>query len=424
MTRPPILIVGLGVVGRAIAQAHTKAKRSLTIADQSLAAVQSCLGELQLDPTTWRVSEPQADATELAMLDLVHRHGDDAPRCASANSPRLLIESIAERLQVKRDFFQQAERCLDQDWIFCSNTSTLRIADIAAALSNPSRLCGMHFFMPVASREAVEVIPTDAMSEADLAAVTEHVRRLDRTPLIAADSPGFIVNRMLSPYLNEAMTLLAQGATAEQIEQAALRFGMPLSPLELIDLIGSRTMFDAGRVYWQSFPSRIDPSPMLPAMIKAGRGGRFGGGGFYNYPAAGRSAGLAAEADEIRDRYTRQTALNSDDEVRLRLSIPMWIEAALLLRERVAKSLDQVEIAMAGGLGYTPRGEWFRSFDALGSETIRAYLNDDQLNVDHPGDRPTHSKSLSAPLALKELLAHHCPSDAITRFADLDAAST
>ncbi len=413
MTRPSILLVGLGVVGRAIAQAHLDANISVTIADQSVEALQNSIRDFKLDPAVWSVSEVRLGEAEIMMVDLVHHQDGVSESGVDSHAPRILIESIAERLQIKRDFFQRVEGVLDEDWIFCSNTSTLRIGDIAAALSTPSRLCGMHFFMPVDVRDAVEVIPTKGIREQNLASVARHVRRLNRSPLVVADAPGFVVNRMLSPYLNEAMTLLTQGATAEQIEQAALQFGMPLSPLELIDLIGSRTMFDAGRVYWQSFPTRIDPSPMLPALIKAGRGGRFGGGGFYDYCDAQRSASLSPEAIKIRDRYTRETTAFAHDQVLLRLCIPMWIEAAFLLQDGVAPSLDQVEIAMAGGLGYSHRGEWFRWFDAIGSETIHSFLNDAQA----------HSKSLRAPFELSELLSTHTPTDAITRFANLAPAS-
>ena len=401
MSRPRTLLVGLGVVGRAIVSAHLTAKMSVTIADQNLEAFWRCVDEIDLNPLEWEISEPRSDVADMTMIDLTHRDH------VAADSSPILIESIVERLQVKQDFFRHVERFLSEDWIFCSNTSTLRIGDIASSLTDPSRLIGMHFFMPVESRDAVEVIPTADTTAANLAAVTEHVRRLDRSPLVVADAPGFIVNRMLSPYLNEAMLLLSQGATAEQIEEAAIRFGMPMSPLELIDLIGSRTMFDAGRVYWQSFPTRIDASPMLPAMIKKGRGGRFSGGGFYDYPDGHRTQSLSPAAVEIQEKYSRNTRAFSAGDVQNRLSLAMWIESALLLRQGVAQTLEQVEIAMAGGLGYRPRGGWYASFDRIGSEAIRHSI------VAAAAD----SKSLQAPAELLELLQAHRPSEAIAAFA-------
>ncbi|WP_160168291.1 3-hydroxyacyl-CoA dehydrogenase [Novipirellula maiorica] len=403
MSRPDTLLVGLGVVGRAIVRAHLTANVSVTIGDLDGEAVDKCVEELDLDLSVWTVSEPHSDMADMTTIDLTHRD-----HVSTGKSP-ILIESIVERLQVKQTFFQHVERSLGEQWIFCSNTSTLRIGDIATSLDDPSRLIGMHFFMPVESRDAIEVIPTADTASDNLAAVTAHVQRLDRSPLVVADAPGFIVNRMLSPYLNEAMLLLSQGATAEQIEQAALRYGMPMSPLELIDLIGSRTMFDAGRVYWQSFPTRIDPSPMLPAMIKKGRGGRFSGGGFYDYADARRSESLAPAAVEIRDKYARNTRDFADDEVQSRLSLAMWIEAALLLRQGVAQTLEEIEIAMAGGLGYRPRGGWCVGFDRMGSDVI--YRN---IVVAVPD-----SKSLQAPEDLLELLLRCSPSEAIAVFANL-----
>ncbi|GAA4469215.1 3-hydroxyacyl-CoA dehydrogenase family protein [Novipirellula rosea] len=403
MPRPQTLLVGLGVVGRAIVRAHLTAGVSVTIADQAIAALERCIDEMDLNPSEWDVSEPRSDVADMAMIDLTRR--DDV----AVQTHPILIESIVERLQIKQDFFRRVERELCEDWIFCSNTSTLRIGDIAASLTDPSRLIGMHFFMPVESRDAVEVIPTVDTVTANLAAVTEHVRRLDRSPLVVADAPGFIVNRMLSPYLNEAMLLLSQGATTEQIEQAALRYGMPMSPLELIDLIGSRTMFDAGRVYWQSFPTRIDPSPMLPAMIKRGRGGRYSGGGFYDYPDGHRSQRLSPAAVEIQKKYSRTTKAFLDDEVQSRLSLAMWIESALLLRQGVAHTLEEVEIAMAGGLGYRPRGGWCESFDRMGSDAIYRSI----------AAAAADSKSLQAPAELLELLLTCRPSEAIASYASV-----
>ena len=155
---------------------------------------------------------------------------------------------------------------------------------------------------------------------------------------MVGDGPGFIVNRLLSPYLNEAMLLLGRGVSADRIERAALEYGMPMSPLELIDWIGTRTMFDAGRVYWQSFPERINPSPMLSALIKNKRFGRACGIGLYDYDHGLRSPQLSPVTLEYCERYRRGVMSIGDDEVMHLLSIPMWIEAAIAHRDGITKS--------------------------------------------------------------------------------------
>ncbi|TWT79240.1 Fatty acid oxidation complex subunit alpha [Planctomycetes bacterium CA13] len=371
---PLITLVGLGVVGRAIFEAHLAQDIAVTVIDQDASILETALDSLSIPSTDWIISEIHTGPLGMPAATLHPRAPWITPSATSLTP--ILIESIAERLAIKRGFFELAETKLSADWILCSNTSTLRINEISQTLSRADRVCGMHFFMPVIDRDAVELIRTPATSEETITIGENHIRRLGRTPLIASDSPGFIVNRMLSPYLNEATVLLSQGATAQQIEAAAIAFGMPLSPLELIDLIGSRTMFDAGRVYWQAFPTRIDPSPILPAMIKAGRLGRSAGGGFYDYNDGTRSTDLSPDALAICQRYQREIRQLDDGEVLLRLSIAMWTEANLLLQENVAAGPQDIESAMAGGLGFRPKGSWYGFFENLGEEAIQNAIHE------------------------------------------------
>jgi hypothetical protein len=182
---------------------------------------------------------------------------------------------------------------------------------------------------------------------------------------------------------------------------------MPMSPLELIDWIGIRTMFDAGRVYWQSFPSRVDPSPMLSGMVKKKKFGRFAGGGFYDYEHGQRSQCLSPLAVELCETYRRNEISLSDDDVKHVLSITMWIEAAIAFRDRVATSHQQFDLAMRGGLGYQSGGTWLEYFDSIGSpkivETIERY--------------GPIAKSLQAPAELITALKHCSPTTAMDRFA-------
>jgi len=406
------MLAGLGVVGRAILSAHLDARLDVQVTDSDQEALRSAVGSLSLDPLQWDVSEIPNNALDLPAITLTFKKDGDAGQVSNKlSAPPILIESIAEKLSIKQDFFRFAQSRLRDDWILCSNTSTLRIRDIASVLEHPQRFCGMHFFMPVAQRDAVEVIASTATAENEslqnevLERCCQHIKSLGKTPLLVKDSPGFIVNRMLSPYLNEAMVLLSQGATDQQIEQAAIEYGMPMSPLELIDLIGTRTMFDAGRVYWQAFPSRIDPSPILPAMIKAKRAGKQSGVGFYEYQnqSKRRSGNLPPQTVEICNRYVRDRRAMDLSEVEMRLAATMWIEAALLLREGTVSDAGLIARAMSGGLGYRhPRG-WFGYFDNIGSHPLREFLN----------QHAKYSKSLVAPRVLLECLAHHSPSETL-----------
>lgn len=401
---PKIVLVGTGVVGRAIIKAHTRSKVSVRVTDQDHDSLLEAVGQLQLDSREWSVSEIESWRRGLPSISLVHATDADS------SARPIVIESIAEKLDVKRGFFSDAAADLPADAVLCSNTSTLRIAQIGEGLPWQARFCGMHFFMPVDQRPAVEIVRTTATSESTIAACLRHAERLNKTPLLVRDSPGFIVNRLLSPYLNEALLLLCRDVTAERLESAALRYGMPMSPLELIDWIGTRTMFDAGRAFWQAFPLRFDPAPILPALVKAKRSGRGSGGGLYDYPAGQRSGQLSVIARDLAVKYQRHPVSLSDDEVMLLLAVPMWIEAAYAFGEQVVTSLEPLETALQGGLGYRRDGGWLDFFDSLGSHRLQ------QLIATHAAS----SRALQVPPAFSELLSQHSPSDVIRAWGAAD----
>ena len=263
--------------------------------------------------------------------------------------------------------------------------------------------------MPVYNRAAVEVIRGTRTDDLTIDNCIGHVRRIGKEPLVVGDRPGFIVNRLLSPYLNESMLLLGRGVTAAQIERAALAYGMPMSPLELIDWIGARTAFDAGRVYWQAFPSRVDPSPILAAMIKHKRPGRLAGRGLFDYDDRGRSNELSPQTAELCQKYRRDVVSLSDDDVTQLLSIPMWIEAAIALREGVVHSTDQLDQAMRGGLGFDPAKSWLAFFDEVGSSTIRGAIE----------AWTPRTPSMRAPAELTAELVSAVPSEALRRYANV-----
>ena len=413
------MLVGAGVVGRAILRAHVEANIPCQIADLDAASVQQSIAELALERSGWRVTELQPIGGKLATIAIVppeHTQAGHAQTDHTATPPRqpdLLIESISERLELKRTFFAEAESWWGDDTVLCSNTSTLRIGRIAETLARPSRFCGMHFFMPIHERPAVELIASASTSSVTTQRCVDHAKRLGKQPLVVSDGPGFVVNRMLAPYLNQAMHLVCSGASPARIEQAAQSFGMPMSPLELIDWIGMRTTFDAGRCFWQAYPARMDPAPVLAGMIKQNRRGR-PDGGFYDYDQGERSELLSPTAAELCEKYSRQSRPYSNVEIEHLLAIPMWIESACLLRERVVSSLEAVEMAMSGGLGYTRAGHWYDYFDRLGCQQIIQEI-----------ESAADSRAMVAPEPLMQSLRHSAsPRDAILDFASLPSHQT
>ena len=355
------ILVGAGVVGTAIFGAHIDAGVDAVLADvdgDRLIAAKRLLDQRSVPHEPYDIGLPNLQAIRSRLND-----GD-------FGGPAIIIESIAEKLALKQAFFQEAERAFGPDAVFCSNTSTLQISDIAAALGTSNRLCGMHFFMPVNARSAVEIISHESTDSSVTDVCQQHAARIRKQPLLVQDSPGFIVNRLLSPYLNQSLLLLAHGVDHKQIERASRAYGVPLSPLELIDWIGTRTMFDAGRVFWQSFPGRIDPSPIVPALIKRKRLGRTLGGGLYDYDGQQRSMDLSSVTKQLVEMYALELLNLSDDDVVNLLAIPMWIESKHVLAQKVAGSESDINLAMQGGLGYQGDQPWSDFFRAMGDQKI------------------------------------------------------
>jgi 3-hydroxyacyl-CoA dehydrogenase len=394
---PNVWLIGAGVVGREILRAHIDAQVSVCLVDQDPQALREAVSQLDLDPLQWTVSPAQTLDSTSAGVAIVNRQHTPTP------SRPLAIESIAENLSLKRALFANLQTWLSDDAVLCSNTSTLTIGDIARTLDHPTRCCGMHFFMPVSERPAVEIVRGPRTDDHTIEMAHAHALRIGKQPLIVGDGPGFVVNRLLSPYLNEAMLLLQRGISEARIESAALAYGMPISPLELMDWIGTRTVFDAGRVFWQSFPDRLDPSPIAPALLKRKRAGRAVGAGFYDYSNGWRSSTLAAETNAIVASYQVDPVQIDDAELMHLLAIPMWIEAVLASRQGIVSSPEQFELAMHGGLGFAPQKSWIEFFDGIGSAEILRLSNRWQAR----------SKSLTLPTEIAQLLQQRTPRETL-----------
>jgi len=395
-----IYLVGAGVVGAAIVQAHLDAGVSIWIADQDEAALAVAIERLRFSDAEWQVSSPRELGASLMAVEFFSRQ----EQVAIART--LVIESIPEKLDIKRAFFEEAEEVFGDEAVLCTNTSTLSVSRIADSLKHPERFLGMHFFMPVHDRPAVEVIAGKRTEENTIQQGLRHVERLGKWPLRVGDSPGFVVNRLLSPYLNEAMLLLCRGVSAKRIEDAALAYGMPISPLELIDWIGTPTMFDAGRAFWQAFPERIDPAPILVAMIKNKRFGRATSKGFYDYENQHRSSDLADQTFGLSEKYRRDEQDFTESHLLEMLTIPMWIEASLALRAGVIGDHADFDLAMRGGLGFDSGEPWHTFFDAMGSQAILAAVE----------TWATLTKSMNAPFELRDLLSRKSPTDAMIAY--------
>jgi 3-hydroxyacyl-CoA dehydrogenase/enoyl-CoA hydratase/3-hydroxybutyryl-CoA epimerase/3-hydroxyacyl-CoA dehydrogenase/enoyl-CoA hydratase/3-hydroxybutyryl-CoA epimerase/enoyl-CoA isomerase len=218
------------------------------------------------------------------------------------------------------------------------------------------------------------VIRGPATSDATVAAVVAHAKRLGKCPVVVRDSPGFLVNRVLMPYLHEAVEMVREGIEPARIDRVARGFGMPMGPLELYDMIGLDTAFYAGLVLSAAYGDRIEASPLIPAFVKAGRLGRKTGAGFYRFQGTGpkaRTIGSDAETPRIVARYALPARETSDRTIADRLFLPMLLEALRVLDEGIVSDGRDVDLAVIHALGFPPfRGGLFAWADSLGAAEV------------------------------------------------------
>jgi 3-hydroxybutyryl-CoA dehydrogenase len=299
-----------------------------------------------------RWSEEQGEAA-LARLALA---GD----LAELGECELVIEAAPERLELKRELFTAAAAACGPHAVFATNTSSLRVSDIAAGVPFPERVVGMHFFNPPALMELVEIVAGERSSEAALSTAREVAEGMGRTPIRARDSPGFLANRLARPFSLESLRMLGDGlAEAAEIDRAVrVGGGFRMGPFELLDLIGLDVNLEIARSFFAQGgePERWRPSPVQERLVAAGRLGRKSGEGYYAYaPGEQREPDpeLGVPAPTLDPESLARIGPAAEPVLR-RLFAQIANEAAFALEEEVG-SPEDMEIAMRLGFNW-PRG--------------------------------------------------------------------
>jgi 3-hydroxyacyl-CoA dehydrogenase / enoyl-CoA hydratase / 3-hydroxybutyryl-CoA epimerase len=283
------------------------------------------------------------------------------------------MEAVVEDLDIKRRVFAELEVRMRPDAVLATNTSSLSVDALASGLQHPERFCGFHFFNPVHRMPLVEVVRGRATSDATLVTAVALARRLDKTPVVVNDAPGFVVNRILMPYLREALHLLEEGYAIADIDAAMRRFGMPMGPFEVVDEVGLDVATRVAGVLAQAFPARMAEAPALAALVAAGRLGRKNGRGFYRHHGRKREAdpAVAALLGLARDRQPPTLETLAD-----RMVFAMIAEAIRCLEDGVVADAGMLDLAMIFGTGFPPfRGGVLRHADALGLAQVEARLH-------------------------------------------------
>ncbi|NJD09774.1 MAG: fatty acid oxidation complex subunit alpha FadB, partial [Gemmatimonadetes bacterium] len=294
----------------------------------------------------------------------------------------LVIEAVLERMDVKQQVLREMEVVVGAECTLTSNTSSLSITELGSVLARPERFCGMHFFNPVHRMPLVEVIRGERTSAETVATVVALARALGKTPVIVRDGPGFLVNRILAPYLNEAGWLLADGGSIERIDAALLDFGMPMGPLRLLDEIGLDVARHAGRVMAAALGERLAPPPPLLALDGSPLLGRKRGAGFYRYHGEKQGDANTAVYAALGDTIPARRRELPPAAIRDRSVLAMVNEAARVLSDGIVARPEDVDVAMITGTGFPPfRGGLLRYADALGAVAVVARL--ERLRDEH-----------------------------------------
>jgi len=324
-------VIGAGVMGGDIAAWAAYRGMTVTLQDRSEELIQPALRRAQTFFEK-RLKGPgqAADAMSRLKMDVSGGGVADAD---------IVIEAIFENVEAKQALYAELEPKLKAGAVLATNTSSIKIETLCGKLSDPSRLVGIHFFNPVAQLQLVEVVQGASSRPQVVQDALKFTRKLDKLPLPCKSAPGFVVNRILTPYVNEAFSALEAGVPAAVIDRAAVQFGMPLGPIELSDVVGLDVSLNVGRVLGEAF--HRDVPQILIKLVEQKKLGRKSGEGFYRW-----------QDGKAQKEATQNTA--EPEDLQDRLILPLLNEAVACLREGTIQDADLLDAGAVFATGFAP----------------------------------------------------------------------
>jgi 3-hydroxyacyl-CoA dehydrogenase/enoyl-CoA hydratase/3-hydroxybutyryl-CoA epimerase len=282
-----------------------------------------------------------------------------------------VVEAVIEKMEIKKSVIKELEGQVHDSCVIATNTSSLSVSEMQKVMTKPERFGGMHFFNPVNRMPLVEVIRGEKTSDQAVVRIYQFSKQLGKTPIVVKDRPGFLVNRLLMPYLNEATWLLADGADIQELDETLLDFGMPMGPMELIDEVGIDVGEKVAHILNDGFGARMEPAPFNAKIVAAGRLGKKNGKGMYQYlDPSGRKKELNPEIYTILGVQPQKGKI-SKEEIIDRCILPMINEASRCLDDQIVETPAEVDLGMIMGTGFPPfRGGLLRYADSLGAKAI------------------------------------------------------
>ncbi len=364
-----IAVIGAGIMGAGIAQWVSARGHMVILRDineekicNGLATIAGLYQQGLKRHTFDRVSARQG-------MDRIYPNAREVP----LTHVDLVIEAAVEKMEVKKLVFQQLAELTRNDAVLATNTSALSVNELATVVKHPERVIGLHFFNPVHTMQLVEIVVGDRTNSVVTERILQFVQGIGKLPVVVKDSPGFLVNRVLMPYLMEAVTLFEMGASVVQIDQAMLDFGMPMGPLRLLDEVGIDVAFHVATHVSEAFSDRMHVPETLRLLMHENHFGRKTGLGFYLH----HNHGIQKVNDEVRRMVTTKQAERMEtQDLQERMALALVNEAARCLEEEIVSEPQDVDFAMIMGTGFAPfRGGPLRYADSLEIPQLVMTLN-------------------------------------------------
>lgn len=379
-------VLGAGTMGGGIAW---------LLADQNMTPVMKDINQVGLELGLKQASQNFKSALKRKKItedDFKRKMTSITPTTNYENfsSIDLVIEAVVEDMGIKKKVFKELEEKVQAECLITSNTSSLSVNEMSSVLKYPERFAGLHFFNPVHKMPLVEIVTHEKISQDTVDCLCQWVIKAKKTPVVVKDGPGFLVNRILGAYLNEAAYLFEEGLSIKDIDQAAIDFGMPMGPMRLMDEVGLDVAKKVGIILFQGLGNRMKPNAISSKLVEMGLLGKKNNKGFYIYNNENKE-----ESTNLELKSLQNSKKSSEVQyIQMRLILPMINEAASCLESGIVNSAESIDLALIYGIGFPPfRGGLLKFADDQGLSRLKPFF--DEFSKDVSAERYSINSFLS-----------------------------
>lgn len=365
-------VLGAGIMGGGIAYQSASKGTPILMKDISDKAL-----ELGMNEATKLLSK-QNERGKISAVQMAQTVSKITPTLSYGDfkSVGVVVEAVVENIKVKKSVLEELEGLVEKDTILASNTSTISITELAKGLKRPENFCGMHFFNPVHRMPLVEVIRGEKSSDEAIAKTVQYALQMGKTPIVVNDCAGFLVNRVLFPYFNGFAKLIEDGVDYKRIDKVMEKFGWPMGPAYLMDVVGIDTGDHAATIIGDAFPDRMkmDSKTIIQVLHENKRLGQKNGIGFYKYEIDKKGRSKKTIDPSVEDLIAKVVKRNieiTDEEIVERMMLPMIFECARCLEDNIVGTPQEVDMGLLLGLGFPPfRAGALKYADSVGLKNI------------------------------------------------------